>query len=344
MDMNATRSEAGFADINGTRMYYEIAGAGEPLALVHAGIADCRMWDEQFGVLARDFTVVRYDTRGYGKTAAVEGPFARHRDLAALLDYFGFGRTALVGCSIGGRTIIDLALARPDSIAALVAVAPALSGYVPESVDPPQWSAALKAYEQGDLELVAECEVQIWVDGPARGTDQVPASVRDRVRQMNLIPLAVPEGLGEELPLDPPADGRLQEIHVPMLLVVGELDQPSALEQSTLIAEHVPHAEKVTLATAHLPSMERPDEFNEIVLAFLRRLEQAAGEARREERLAERHGSRTHPGRDHRPANGFEDRAGHRTGSCSSLKGARANVRAPRAPSMTCRLTPARHA
>jgi 3-oxoadipate enol-lactonase len=86
----------------------------------------------------------------------------------------------------------------------------------------------------------------------------------------------VPDDLGEDLPLDPPVVGRLHEIRVPMLLIVGELDQPSAPEQSAFIAEHVPHAERVSLPTAHLPSMERPNPFNEIVLAFLRRLDSAA--------------------------------------------------------------------
>ena len=95
--------------------------------------------------------------------------------------------------------------------------------------------------------------------------------MRDRVREMDLIPLAVPEDLVDEHPLDPPAVGRLHEIVAPMLVVTGELDQPGMLEQAAFIAEHVPQAESVTLPTAHLPNMERPDEFNEIVRAFLRR-------------------------------------------------------------------------
>jgi len=78
--------ESGFADINGTRMYYEIAGAGEPVVLVHAGIANSRMWDEQFSALAGDFKVLRYDMRGFGKTPPAPGPFWHHRDLTALVD------------------------------------------------------------------------------------------------------------------------------------------------------------------------------------------------------------------------------------------------------------------
>ncbi len=98
-------SQSGFAQLNGTQFYYEVAGSGPHLVLVHAGIADSRMWDEQFSVLARDFTVVRYDLRGFGQTLMVTGAFAHRHDLAALLQHLGIARTALIGCSMGGATI-----------------------------------------------------------------------------------------------------------------------------------------------------------------------------------------------------------------------------------------------
>jgi pimeloyl-ACP methyl ester carboxylesterase len=264
-------SQSGFAHLNGTQVYYEIAGSGPPLVLVHAGIADSRMWDEQFAVLARDFTVVRYDLRGFGQTPMTAGTFAHHHDLAALLQHLNIARTALLGCSMGGQMIIDFALEYPEIATALIPVASGVSGYVYEGDRPPQWDALVAAYEQGDLEQASEYEVQIWVDGPHRRPDQVPASIRDRVRTMNLIALATPEDLGTEQPLDPPAVSRLHEIGVPTLVIIGELDQPRILEQCAYIAQAIPRAETVRLPTAHLPNMERPDEFNRIVQAFLQR-------------------------------------------------------------------------
>jgi 3-oxoadipate enol-lactonase len=262
-------SQTGFAYFNGTQIYYEIAGSGTPLVLVHAGIADSSMWDEQFSVLAEDFMVVRYDMRGFGRTPMTAGTFAHRHDLAALLQHLNIARTALLGCSMGGEMIIDFALEFPGIAAALIPVASGVSGYVFEGDRPPQWNALVAAYEQGDLVQASEYEVQIWVDGPHRGPDRVPASIRDRVRAMNLIPLAIPDDLGDEQPLDPPAIGRLHDIHVPTLVIIGELDQPRILEQCAYIAQGIPHAETATLPTAHLPSMERPDEFNRIVREFL---------------------------------------------------------------------------
>lgn len=263
--------QTGFAHLNGTQFYYEIAGSGPHLVLVHAGIADSRMWDEQFSVLARDFTVVRYDLRGYGQTPMTAGAFAHRRDLAALLQHLDISRTALLGCSMGGAMIIDFALEFPDVVTALIPVAAGISGHKWEGDRPPQWDALVAAYEQGDLVQASEYEVQIWVDGPHRRPDQVPANLRDLVREMNLIPLAVPEDLGEEQALDPPAINRLHDIYAPTLVIIGELDQPRTLAACAFMARGIPHAETVTLQTAHLPNMERPDEFNQIVKAFLQR-------------------------------------------------------------------------
>jgi pimeloyl-ACP methyl ester carboxylesterase len=264
------QTHTGRADINGAGIYYEIAGDGPPLMFVHAGIADGRMWDEQFDFFAHDYTVVRPDLRGYGRTPMPPGPFAHHRDLAALLRHLDLPRAAWVGCSMGGAAILDLALEHPEMIAALVPVASGVSGFEYEGGRPAQWAALEEAYYRGDLLAASEYEVQIWVDGPRRGPGDVPAALRDKVRAMNLIPLAVPEDPGQEVALDPPAIGRLGEIAAPALVVVGSLDQPSILARCERIAEGIPGAETVTLPTAHLPNMELPEEFNAALRAFLR--------------------------------------------------------------------------
>jgi 2-hydroxy-6-oxonona-2,4-dienedioate hydrolase len=265
------RQENGFAEVNGARLYYEIAGAGDPLLLVHAGIADSRMWDGQLAVFALRYRVIRYDMRGFGRSAMVEGPYAHHEDLRALLDSLGIARAFLVGCSIGGRTIIDFALQNPGRVGALVLVASAVSGFEAESDPPEQWEELVAADEAGDLERVSELEARIWVDGPYRGPDRVEPGVRDLVREMNLIALRnEASGLGDELPLEPPAVGRLAEIRVPTLIIVGDLDRPEIMERADVLERSIPDAQKAVMPrTTHLPNMESPGEFNRIVLEFL---------------------------------------------------------------------------
>jgi 3-oxoadipate enol-lactonase len=102
--------ETGTADVNGARMYYEVVGEGEPLVLVHAGIADSRMWEAQITAFADRYRVIRYDMRGFGRTQIVEGPFSHHEDLRSLLDFLGLDRANIVGCSMGGGAVLDFAL------------------------------------------------------------------------------------------------------------------------------------------------------------------------------------------------------------------------------------------
>ena len=95
-------TESGFAEVNGTRLYYEIAGSGEPLVLLHGLGADTRVWDYNFEELTRHYRAIRYDMRGYGQSAAPAQPYTHEDDLKALLDYLGISRAHIMGQSYGG--------------------------------------------------------------------------------------------------------------------------------------------------------------------------------------------------------------------------------------------------
>lgn len=262
---------AGFASIDGAQMYYEVVGSGPAVVFVHAGIADNRMWDDQVAAFARRFQVVRYDLRGYGQTAPVAGEYMHHEELRALLDHLGIARAALVGCSKGGGMCIDFALAYPERVTALVTVGSAPQGYEFSAEQPAFWDEAVAAWKAGDLERTAEYEVRLWVDGLSRTPDQVDAAIRDKVREMDLIALRNEQlGLGAELRLEPAAIGRLSEIQAPTLAIVGDLDEPDLVAAADFMASAIPGAQRYVMhGAAHLPNMERPEEFNRVVLAFL---------------------------------------------------------------------------
>ena len=178
-----------------------------------------------------------------------------------------------VGCSQDAKTIIDFTLEHPEMTKALVLLTPAISGFVYDGPPPKQIDQLIQADEDGDLDLINELELQIWVDGPQRTPDQVDLKVRELVRDMNLIALQTPDDLGNELSLEPPAIDRLSEIKVPTLIIAGDLDAPPSLAKAELLAENIPHAKIETInSTAHLPNMEKPEEFKEKVLAFLSRI------------------------------------------------------------------------
>ncbi len=162
------------ASINGATLYYELVGEGEPLVLVHAGIADSRMWDAQIEVFAQRYRVIRYDMRGFGRTSMVEGPYSHHEDLRGLLDFLDVRWAHLLGCSMGGATVLDFALRYPEKVGALVLVGSAVSGFEGDFEPPGQWNELVAADEAGDLGRGSELEVQIWVDGPGRRPEDVP--------------------------------------------------------------------------------------------------------------------------------------------------------------------------
>jgi pimeloyl-ACP methyl ester carboxylesterase len=226
------------------------------------------MWDGQFETFAAARKVLRYDRRGFGRTTQGADAFSHVEDLEAVLSHLNLGRATLVGCSQGAKIALDFALKHPGAVDALVLVAPAVSGYAHAAAPPPQYEEIERADAAGDVERVNELELQIWVDGPRRTPQEVDRRVRELVREMNLA--ALTSTAGEELPSGVNAAGRLGEVRVPTLVVAGDLDTPQTLEAAGALARGIDGARlEIIEGTAHLPNMERPEEFNRLVLEFL---------------------------------------------------------------------------
>ena len=269
------RPPLGQAPINGAELYYEVKGEGQPLLLIHAGVADSRMWEDQVEAFARQYQVICFDLRGYGRTKFSGGRYANHEDAAGLLDYLGLERVRLVGISFGGRIALDFALAYPERVEALVLGAPALDGY-PVSPEVEQFGAEEEAaLDRGDLAAATELNLRMWVDGPHRAPDQVSPTVRERVREMqhHAFSLPFPEGAQTQF-LEPPAIERLIDLQTPTLILIGDLDVPWMLAIANHLATHIPGAKQKTIpGVAHLLNMEKPELFNQWVLEFLQEVE-----------------------------------------------------------------------
>lgn len=262
---------SGQAAVNGAELHYQLAGKGPLVVLLHAGIADLRMWDAQLAVLGRYFSVLRYDRRGYGKSPLPEGNFSHREDLHALLMHLGVNVPVhLAGASYGGWIALDFAYDYPDQVASLTLIGSSPSGFSFNGTPPPQWEALDEAVEAGDLELAAELEVQIWVDGETRTPDQVPAAIRDLVREMNLIALRNETlGIGEDRPYENTFD-LAAKLTQPTLIMWGDLDRPRVQAVGEALTVRMPNARKhIIHGTAHLPNLEQPEEVNRVLLGFL---------------------------------------------------------------------------
>jgi 3-oxoadipate enol-lactonase len=251
-------------------LYSEVAGEGPEIVLLHEGICDCRMWDPQWETWAPSHRLLRFDFRGFGRSPLQPGPFASARDVIEVLDLHGFERAALVGVSLGGRVALEVALTQPDRVSALVLVGSGLPGHDWSEEMKAAWGEEEAAFLAGDLDQAAEVSMRTWVDGPRRSPEEVDPEVRARVAEMQRRAYELQKEEPEEELLVEDVPERLGEIQAPTLVITGEEDQPDIQAIADRLAREIPGARRETIAnTAHVPSMERTAEFDELVLGFL---------------------------------------------------------------------------
>lgn len=256
--------------INGVLVAYDEAGEGSPLLLIHAGIADRRMWDEVMPLLARGHRTIRFDLRGYGDTPLPDGPFCWTEDARELLRWLGIERADVVGVSVGAGIALDLALARPGLVRRLVLVAPGFSSWAWGPQMDAFDEAETAALERGDLDAASWLNVRFWVDGPHRSENVVPSELRHRVFEMQRRAFEIDNEAAEGSWLVPDRADHLHEAREPTLIVEGELDQPDFAAIGRHMVERMPNARLVTMpGVAHLPPMEAPRAFADLVLEFL---------------------------------------------------------------------------
>ncbi|MEP6799418.1 MAG: alpha/beta fold hydrolase, partial [Lapillicoccus sp.] len=238
---------------------------------------DRGMWDRLWSDLTPDHDVVRLDFRGFGESQTrPSGALSGLADVIETLDALGVGTAHVVGASFGAGVAVELALTRPSLVASLLLSGPGgplLGGLTPDLES--FVGAERAALAADDLDAAVEANVVWWVDGPHRGAGVVDPGVRDAVRRMQRRAFELTEDWDdvEEDELDPSPLERLSEIHVPTLVLLGALDLDAIADTARRVADGIAGAELVTWPdTAHLPSMERPDDFHALLRDWLIRV------------------------------------------------------------------------
>jgi pimeloyl-ACP methyl ester carboxylesterase len=230
------------------------------------------MWEPQLRSFAATHTVVRVDLPGFGNSPVESNPVSYRGAVAEALDAAGSDRAAVVGTSLGGRVALEVALDFPERVTALVLVGAGLDGH--------DWSQKVEAFGEaeeealarGDLEAAVNLNVDLWVVGPHRKGDEIDPALLGLVAEMQRNAFRLGEGHDDlrEVRLDPPASQRLGEVSVPTLVVTGDEDVEDIHVIAGQLANGIPGAQRATIAgAAHLPNLERPEEFDRIVLGFL---------------------------------------------------------------------------
>jgi pimeloyl-ACP methyl ester carboxylesterase len=262
----------GFAPAGDHWLYYQENGSGEPVIFLHAGVADSRMWLAQLEAVPEGHRFIAYDQRGFGKTKVGDESGRPHRDVLAILDYFSIDEAVIVGCSMGGGIAIDLALENPDRVKALGLVGAGSPGFEPEGghYEPPQWPKAVEAFKAGDLERVAELDYEMWMIGHGRDAADMDHSLKDLFLAMDLTALqseAKRDGLTEP---GPDRASGFRGLSKPIRAIVGEYDLPDVVAAAHDIAKKKSGETAVVIPdSAHLPSIQNPEAFNDAIFRFL---------------------------------------------------------------------------
>ena len=257
-------------------LHHTVTGSGPAVVLVHAGVADGRMWDATRDALADSWTVVVPDLRGFGQSPepdpdADPETWSHSGDVLELLDHLGVAEAGVVGASFGGRVATEVAAVAPDRVTRLVLLAPSAAGMEPGD--------ALRAFgdqedallEAGDVEGATELNVRTWV-GPD-GDDAARALVHDMQKRAFELQLAADPEAGPQ-----PVDADPSRITAPTTIVVGAHDFPDFAGVARRLRDTIPTAEPVERDWAgHLPTLERPAETVALVRAALESPPRPAG-------------------------------------------------------------------
>jgi 3-oxoadipate enol-lactonase len=261
--------------VPGGKLFAVAEGDGPPIVLLHAGVVDSRVWEPFVPLLtSAGYRAIRYDARGFGRSVTEDVEFRRVDDLLAVLDAFGAERGTLVGNSQGGQIALDLAVTHPDRVAALVQLASGIGGLdVPMT---PRDEAVEERYEAidqaGDREALTDFELALWGAGVEQPVERLSPELRAFLRPMVA---AANEGRprGQQIPIDPPAAERLDQLTMPVLFVHGGLDFSYVELFGRHLEANAPNARLVVMpGVAHLVAVEAPEAAARLVLDLVRPL------------------------------------------------------------------------
>jgi 3-oxoadipate enol-lactonase len=269
-------------------------GSGMPVVLIHAGVADRRMWDPIWAGLTAQRDAIRLDLRGFGDSVSRRtGRGSPASDVLEMLSHAGVlpdpdvpaeqgaGQCHLAGASFGAGVAVETVLARPGTAVSLLLAAPAGALLAEPTPDLRAFfDAEGRALERGDLDAAVEANLSWWAEGRQRLPGQVDPALRDLVRRMQRRAFELTadwDDSADEEP-DPPALDRLGEISVPALVLAGGLDLDTVDDAARRVTAGIKNSRRVDWPDAgHLLSLERPADFLALLLDWLAETEASAG-------------------------------------------------------------------
>jgi 3-oxoadipate enol-lactonase len=263
-DENGTTVEAmqTMVPVGSDKIWVEDSGGDGPvLLLLHEGVADARMWEPVWPALTATCRAIRYNVRGYDRSPPATENYTLLDDALTVLDHFGVPAAHVVGCSMGGGTAIELALTQPDRVMSLVLLCPGIPGYdYPE--DPAVEARFDEAAAAGDTDGLVRLGLDQW--GRSGDDPQVTELMRAAMRAW--------ENEEHFQQRGEPVYDRLGELAVPVVLLVGDQDNPGLIASNEAAAERIPGCELIWMpGVDHYPTMRAPGLVTETILRHVAR-------------------------------------------------------------------------
>jgi 3-oxoadipate enol-lactonase len=255
-----------YADLANSRLYYMLDGPRDaPVLLLSNSLGTCAdMWARQVPAFAQSFRVLRYDTRGHGRSsppAQAYGFEALTADVIGLLDHLAIDKVHFCGLSMGGPTGMGLALAQPERIGKLILCNTGARIGTVES-----WQARMDGVRRDGLEAMAEGIFERWLTPAYRAAEPGLSQVLvDMLRRTDDEGYALACAALRDLDLRP----SVAKIASPTLVIAGTHDAAATPQQGRELADAIPGARYHALDAAHISNWEQPAAFTGLVMEFL---------------------------------------------------------------------------
>ncbi|MGI2295306.1 alpha/beta fold hydrolase [Paenibacillus sp. GXUN7292] len=259
-----------YLDLEDGRLFYEVSGKGDPILLIHGNFNDHQIWNDQVDTFSAHYKIIRYDLRGYGLSSTPNSSFANFDDLKALIEHLKLHKVTLIGSSLGGGVAIDFALTYPHLVQALILASPSINGKLyPINMTwqgiKNYFNVRLNGHEKAIEAFITNHFWQYFF--PSERKEEARKKVLDNVRKTSNFCRFSPN---LSAAVKPYAISRLREINIPALIITSDQDHPFNIKTAENLHKSIELSSKVMMQNCgHLPFIEEPHEFNQLVLDFL---------------------------------------------------------------------------
>ena len=262
------KMKAGYISVDGGKIYYEEKGQGEAIVFLHPGLTDLRMWNKQVSNLSKNYRVICYDQRGYGKSDIPTEKYSTNKDLLTLLDSLDIEKVNLVGICMGGLHALEFVNEYPNKVEKIILSGTAFINWkYPESVNRKNITFSNIVQEGAEKAINTIKTDPFWKQ--SYPSDKYPEAQKLFLEYLddNIKAFTVNWQLKEQ---DLTIIDKVSEINKPVLIIRPEFEMDYVVDIANYLLKNIEGSNSIDIRGAgHFANMEKPEKFNEIIFEFI---------------------------------------------------------------------------